>query len=83
MGGHICQRVFPEQPSAFVFDVWFRSSDPAKNQDMGGEQFSLKDSVWNLTNKQTKECTAQAFLHVSDDGKFHSSFAKALLVFAL
>ena len=27
-----------------------------------GEQFSLKDAVWNLTNKQTKERTAQAFL---------------------
>ena len=35
---------------------------------MGGEQFSLKDAVWNLTNKQTKEHTAQAFLHVSDEG---------------
>ena len=33
-----------------------------------GEQFSLKDAVWNLTTKQTKERTAQAFLRVSDDG---------------
>ncbi|KAG0693638.1 pre-mRNA processing splicing factor 8 [Suillus ampliporus] len=33
---------------------------------MGGKQ--LKDTVWNLTNKQMKERTAQAFLHVSDDG---------------
>ncbi|KAF8188311.1 U5-snRNA binding site 2 of PrP8-domain-containing protein [Mycena galopus ATCC 62051] len=35
---------------------------------MSGEQFSLKDAVWNLTNEQTKERTAQAFLRVSDDG---------------
>jgi pre-mRNA-processing factor 8 len=41
-----------------------------------GEQFSLKDAVWNLTNEQTKERTAQAFLRVSDDGKFCSSFQK-------
>ncbi|KIM59479.1 hypothetical protein SCLCIDRAFT_27299 [Scleroderma citrinum Foug A] len=34
---------------------------------LGGEQFSLKNAVWNPTNKQTKEWTAQAFLHVSDD----------------
>jgi len=32
---------------------------------MSGEQFSLKDAVvWNLTNKQTEERTAQAFLRV-------------------
>ncbi|KAK7048243.1 NUC071 domain-containing protein [Favolaschia claudopus] len=34
---------------------------------MSGEQFSLKDAVWNLTNEQTKERTAQAFLRVSDE----------------
>jgi pre-mRNA-processing factor 8 len=28
----------------------------------------LKDAACNLTNDQTKERTAQAFLHVSDDG---------------
>jgi pre-mRNA-processing factor 8 len=39
-----------------------------KVRTMGGEKFSLKDAVWNLTNEQTKERTAQAFLHVSDDG---------------
>ena len=38
---------------------------------LGGEQFSLKDADWNLTNKQTKECTAQAFLHMSDKGKIN------------
>jgi pre-mRNA-processing factor 8 len=54
-----------------------------KIRTMGGEQFSLKDAVWNLTNEQTKERTAQAFLRVSDDGKFCSSFANALLRFAL
>jgi pre-mRNA-processing factor 8 len=36
---------------------------------MGREQFSLKDAVSNLTNEQTKERTAQAFLRVSDNGK--------------
>jgi pre-mRNA-processing factor 8 len=41
---------------------------------MGGEQFSLKDAVWNLTNEQTKEPTAQAFLQVSDDGKQSNQF---------
>ena len=40
-----------------------------KIRTMGGEQFSLKDAAWNLTNEQTKECTAQAFLRVSDDSK--------------
>ena len=40
-----------------------------KIRQMNGEQFSLKDGVWNLTNEQTKERTAQAFLRVSDDGK--------------
>jgi pre-mRNA-processing factor 8 len=39
-----------------------------KIRTMNGEQFSLKDGVWNLTNEQTKERTAQAFLRVSDDG---------------
>jgi len=28
-----------------------------KIQTMGGQQFSLKDGVSNLTNEQTKECT--------------------------
>ena len=32
------------------------------------EQFTLRDGVWNLTNEQTKERTAQAFLRVSDRG---------------
>jgi len=35
---------------------------------MGREQYSLKDAVWNLTNKQLKEQTAQAFLHISGEG---------------
>ena len=35
---------------------------------LNGEQFSLKDAVWNLTNEQMKERTAQAFLRVSDEG---------------
>ena len=39
-----------------------------KIRTSSGEQFSIKDSVWNLTNEQTKERTAQAFLRVSDDG---------------
>ena len=38
-----------------------------KIRTMGGEQYSLKDAVWNLTNEQTKERTAQAFLRVSDE----------------
>ncbi|KAF8194228.1 NUC071 domain-containing protein [Pholiota molesta] len=38
------------------------------SKTMSGEQFSLKDAVWNLTNEQTKERTAQAFLRVSDEG---------------
>jgi pre-mRNA-processing factor 8 len=29
-----------------------------KIRTMNGEQFSLKDGVWNLTNEQTKERTA-------------------------
>jgi len=41
-----------------------------KIRTMSGEQFSLKDAVWNLTNEQTKERTAQAFLRVSDDGRY-------------
>lgn len=41
-----------------------------KIRTMGGEQFSLKDAVWNLTNEQTKERTAQAFLRVSDEGEY-------------
>lgn len=32
------------------------------------EQFTLRDGVWNLTNEQTKERTAQAFLRISDRG---------------
>jgi pre-mRNA-processing factor 8 len=47
-----------------------------KTRTMGGEQFSLKDAVWNLTNEQTKERTAQAFLRVSDDGEFYSNIAR-------
>lgn len=44
-----------------------------KIRTMSGEQFSLKDAVWNLTNEQSKERTAQAFLRVSDDGKLWCS----------
>jgi pre-mRNA-processing factor 8 len=54
-----------------------------KFRTMGGEQFSLKDAVRNLTNEQTKERTAQAVLRVSDDGKFQSSCSLALVIFAL
>jgi pre-mRNA-processing factor 8 len=32
------------------------------------DQFTLKDGIWNLTNDQTKERTAQAFLRISDRG---------------
>ncbi|KAJ7059822.1 U5-snRNA binding site 2 of PrP8-domain-containing protein [Mycena amicta] len=39
-----------------------------KIRTMSREQFSLKDAVWNLTNEQMKEQTAQAFLCVSDEG---------------
>lgn len=42
-----------------------------KIRTMSGEQFSLKHAVWNLTNEQTKERTAQAFLRVSDEGGFY------------
>lgn len=45
-----------------------------KMRTISGEQYSLKDAVWNLTNEQTKERTAQAFLRVSDDGKFHRTY---------
>lgn len=37
-----------------------------KIRTMDGEQFSLKDAVWNLTHKQTNERVAQVFLCVSD-----------------
>ncbi|KAL1413523.1 pre-mRNA-splicing factor 8 [Vanrija albida] len=33
-----------------------------------GEQYTLKDGVWNLVQESTKERTAQAFLRVSDQG---------------
>jgi len=39
-----------------------------KIRTMSGEQFSLKDTVWDLTNEQMKERTVQVFLCVSDDG---------------
>ena len=42
-----------------------------KIRTLGGEQFSLKDADWNLTNEQTKEHTAQAFLRMSDEGKIN------------
>jgi hypothetical protein len=57
--------IYIEQPVAFVFNA-----NLAKNQDNGRGAFSLKVAVWNLTNEQIKEHTAQAFLRVSDDGKF-------------
>ena len=45
------------------------------------EQFTLKDGVWNLTNEQTKERTAQAFLRVSDKGieQFHNRIRQVLM----
>jgi pre-mRNA-processing factor 8 len=33
-----------------------------------GEQYSLKDGVWNLVQQETQERTAQAYLRVSDQG---------------
>ncbi|KAJ3800917.1 NUC071 domain-containing protein [Lentinula aff. detonsa] len=52
-----------------------------KIRTMSGEQFSLKDAVWNLTNEQTKERTAQAFLRVSDDGvqQFNNRIRQVLM----
>ncbi|KAG1800185.1 PRP8 pre-mRNA processing factor 8-like protein [Suillus plorans] len=52
-----------------------------KIRTMGGEQFSSKDAVWNLTNEQTKERTAQAFLRVSDDGvqQFNNRIRQVLM----
>jgi pre-mRNA-processing factor 8 len=48
---------------------------------MGGEQFSLKDAVCDLTNDQTKERTAQAFLRLSDDGvqQFNNRIPQVLM----
>lgn len=45
------------------------------------ESFSLKDSVWNLNNEQTKERTAQAFLRVSDEGvqQFNNRIRQVLM----
>ncbi|KAH8824952.1 NUC071 domain-containing protein [Flagelloscypha sp. PMI_526] len=52
-----------------------------KIRTLGGEQFSLKDAVWNLSNEQTKERTAQAFLRVSDDGvqQFNNRIRQVLM----
>ncbi|THU76383.1 hypothetical protein K435DRAFT_813450, partial [Dendrothele bispora CBS 962.96] len=52
-----------------------------KIRTTSGEQFSLKDAVWNLTNEQTKECTAQAFLRVSDEGvqQFNNRICQVLM----
>jgi hypothetical protein len=50
---------------------------------MGGEQFSLRDGVWNLANEQMTERNAQAFLRVDDGCKFRSNFARASLMLAL
>ncbi|KAG2104265.1 ribonuclease H-like domain-containing protein [Suillus cothurnatus] len=52
-----------------------------KVRTMGGEKFSLKDAVWNLTNEQTKERTAQAFLRVSDDSvqQFNNRICQVLM----
>ncbi|KAJ3713912.1 NUC071 domain-containing protein [Lentinula raphanica] len=52
-----------------------------KIRTMSGEQFSLKDAVWNLTNEQTKERTAQAFLRVSDEGvqQFNNRIRQVLM----
>ncbi|PPQ67549.1 hypothetical protein CVT26_006850 [Gymnopilus dilepis] len=52
-----------------------------KIRTTSGEQFSLKDAVWNLTNEQTKERTAQAFLRVSDEGvqQFNNRIRQVLM----
>jgi len=52
-----------------------------KIRTMGGEQFSLKDAVWNLTNEQTKERTTQTFLRVSSDGiqQFNNHIRQVLM----
>jgi pre-mRNA-processing factor 8 len=46
-----------------------------------GEQYSLKDGVWNLTQESTKERTAQAFLRVSDQGvkEFNNRIRQVLM----
>ncbi|KAJ7165720.1 ribonuclease H-like domain-containing protein, partial [Mycena crocata] len=48
----------------------FRIRILPKIRTTSGEQFSLKDALWNLTDEQTKERTSQAFLRVSNDGTF-------------
>lgn len=52
-----------------------------KIRTINGEQYSLKDAVWNLTNEQTKERTAQAFLRVSDEGvqQFNNRIRQVLM----
>ncbi|KAL4069165.1 U5-snRNA binding site 2 of PrP8-domain-containing protein [Scleroderma citrinum] len=48
---------------------------------LDGDQFLLKDAVWNLTNEQTKERTAQAFLCISDEGiqQFNNHIQQVLM----
>ena len=50
------------------FEVWILP----KIRTMGGKQYSLKDAVWDLTNEQTKERMARAFLRVADEGAVQS-----------
>jgi pre-mRNA-processing factor 8 len=46
-----------------------------------GEEFTLKDGVWNLINEQTKERTAQAFLRVDEESrqKFNNRVRQILM----
>ncbi|KAG2093356.1 PRP8 domain IV core-domain-containing protein [Suillus discolor] len=70
-----------DNPQLLFLMCGFKVRILPKIRTMGGKQFSLKDAVWNLTNEQTKDRTAQAFLHVSDDGvqQFNNRIRQVLM----
>ena len=67
--------------SAALFSLVIGAHRNHKMRTMGREQYSLKGAVWNLTNEQTKERTAQAFLRVSDEGvqQFNNRIRQVLM----
>lgn len=63
-----CSVYSPNNPQLLFSMLGFEVRILPRVRTQNGEQYSLKDSAWNLTQESTKERIAQAYLRVSDQG---------------
>ena len=64
----MCSVYSKDNPQLLFSMLGFEVRILPRIRTQNGEQYSLKDGVWNLVHEGTKERNAQAFLRVSDQG---------------